>query len=173
MPATNIKAAILGLCLSLSGLQCLMAESWELRPMQGDAIGSRLVREGKIDEAIDLLTSARQGSPEQISAIEGNLCVAHALKREYTTALRYCSQAIKREDADPMVYNNRGAVRAATGDERGAMRDFRQAGCSAKCPSPCLEGENSARAVAQRNLYRLKLAHPELDQRELRFQTRL
>jgi len=174
MPEINFTKAGIILCLGLLGHGSLLAESWELRAMDENIVGSREILDGKIDDAIELLEQARENTRREDSGVLGNLCVAHALKLEYAKALRYCSRAIHSTEADPMTYNNRGAVRAAMGDERGALRDFWQAGCTSTCGSSCVEDDNPARSVAQRNLQRLRLISPALyNNQELRFQARL
>ncbi len=162
---------LLGFCFFFHPDIC--AESWELRPMGDDAPGSKQIRDGKIDEAIQLLHQARKDSDTEDSTILGNLCVAHALKLRYPEALSYCSRAINRANEDPLVYNNRGAVRAAMGDKRGASRDFQRAACIASCLNNCDKLEDSSRSVALRNLRRLKKTYPELDHQPLRFQAQL
>jgi hypothetical protein len=172
MAKTALKAIVFCLGLGLIGTGSGLAESWELRPMD-KVVGSDQIRAGRVDEALRLLKQAKDKSGGGDIAILGNLCVAHALKMHYSTALRYCSQAIANPDAGPTVYNNRGVVRAVIGDGRGAFRDFRQASCKLVCQPDCPGEGDSARAVAQRNLDRLKRSYTALYAEELRFQATL
>ena len=99
------------------------AESWELRPAEGDVPGSAE-------------------------------CVAHAMKLEYDTAMAYCEQAAGHSSASASALNNRGVLRAVTGDHRGAIRDFQRAGCMRSCGGGICDAD-SVRALVRRNLARV------------------
>jgi len=57
-----------------------------------------------------------------------NLCIGHALRREYDVALDYCEQAVSVADDDAAAaLVNRGVVRTLVGDAAGGAQDFEQA----------------------------------------------
>ena len=127
------------------------ADSWELRPAAHNAPGSADIEAGRIDDAIRLLTPKLESTNGVVRlAILQNLCIAHAMKQEYELAIRYCDLAVGQSDVDAANLNNRGVVRAVTGDHRGAIQDFRRAGCLHDCSGDC--GADDIREVSRRNL---------------------
>jgi regulator of sirC expression with transglutaminase-like and TPR domain len=132
------------------------AETWELRPAAGDVAGSAEIEAGRIDDAIRILMLEldSRASDTHLAVLE-NLCVAHTLRVEYDTAMRYCDQAAGHSSASATTLNNRGVLRAIMGDHHGAIQDFRRAGCLRSCGGGDCEGD-SAQALARRNLARVK-----------------
>ena len=129
------------------------AESWELRPAAVVVPGSAEIEAGQIDDAIRILTpelDTATGIARQ--ATLANLCVAYAMKQEYAMAIRYCDRAAVQGEASATTLNNRGVVRAVTGDYRGAIQDFQKARCLFDCGMEC--DTDSFRAVVRRNLDR-------------------
>ena len=160
------------MALSMPGLA--QGEFWELRPVEGDAVGTELIAAGRIEEAIQVLASALQrGTGGDGAALRANLCIAYALKLEYSIAMRYCDQATVHPQAGATSFNNRGVVRAVTGDERGAARDFRRATCMRSCRHPCNESAESVVSVARRNLNRVQQANPAVGPEVVPFQPSL
>ena len=129
------------------------ADSWELRPAADDAPGSAEIEAGNIDEAIRILTAESRSAAAPTSlAVLQNLCVAHAMNREYDTATRYCDRAVAHKEADASAFNNRGVVRAVTGDYLGAARDLQRAKYLAGQCDPACDGIGN---VVQQNLERV------------------
>lgn len=147
---TRLGTAAVILLLSASAA----AESWELRPAAAASPGSPEIEAGQPDDAIRVLVPALEtASGVARLAVLENLCVAYALKQEYTTAMRFCDLAAAHGAAGAATFNNRGVVRAVTGDYRGAVRDFRRASCLPGCGTEC----DAVRAMVRRNLDRLHL----------------
>jgi len=133
------------------------AESWELRPAADDAPGSAEIEAGRIDDAIRILMlelDSRAGDTRL--PILDNLCVAYAMKLEYDTAMRYCDQAAGHSSASAATLNNRGVLRAVMDDHRGAIQDFRRAGCLRSCGRGDDCEADSVRALVRRNLARVR-----------------
>ena len=157
----------------LFALENASAESWELRAVEGVGLGSEQIEAGQIDEAVRILATALDSNADsQKAAILANLCVAFALKLEYAAARRYCDQATSHPQACPIAFNNRGVVRAVTGDERGAIQDFQRATCLRSCRLAGLDERESVHAVARRNLGRVSQANLALRREVVRFQPR-
>ena len=130
------------------------AESWELRPAAAPSPGTLEIEAGRPDDAILILIPALDAANGRSRlAILENLCVAYALKQEYGTALQYCNRAAADGAASATTFNNRGVVRAVSGDNRGASRDFQRAGCLPDCGNDC--DSSGVRAALRRNLARL------------------
>ena len=129
-------------------------DSWELRPAAADAPGTAEIEAGQIDEAIRILTGELESATGAVRlAVLQNLCVAYAMMQEYGAATRYCNRAVAHKEANAATLNNRGVVRAVTGDHRGAIRDFERAGHLADCGPDCDGGDVSD--VARQNLKRV------------------
>ena len=158
----GIAAAIL-LCAVSAG-----AESWELRSAADDAPGSPEIEAGRPDDAIRIL-AAQLDSATGITrlAVLENLCVAYAMKRAYDAAMRFCDQAAAHGAASATTLNNRGVVRAVTGDHRGAVQDFRKAACLPGCGIGC--DADAARGMARRNLERMRERESTTGQQPVRF----
>jgi hypothetical protein len=132
-------------------------ESWELRPAEGGVPGSAEIEAGRVDDAIQILTSKLDAGVTSIDlTILDNLCVSHALKLEYDVAMRYCNAAMGNSSGRARALNNRGVLRAVMGDRRGAMLDFRRASCLRDCERDDFCNEDSLHATVLRNLARLK-----------------
>lgn len=140
------------------------ADSWELRPAAGDAPGSAQIEAGQIDTAIEILSEELESAigPTRLAVLQ-NLCVAYAMKREYDTATRYCDRAAAHKEANAETFNNRGVVRAVTGDHRGAKQDFERATCLADCGPDC--DSTGIGDVVEQNLQRVLERTAKRDQR--------
>ena len=150
------------------------AESWELRPAAGDVPGSAEIEAGRIEDAISILLLELETytSGTHLAVIE-NLCVAYAMNLEYDVAMRYCDRAARHSMASASTLNNRGVLRAVMNDHRGAMQDFRRAGCMRSCdPEGDCETE-SVRAMVRRNLARVKLRDASSFHEAVLFQPRV
>lgn len=142
--------------------------------MGSEVVGAAQIEAGQIDEAIRLLEEALElGAGKGGSKLAANLCVAHALNMDYSEALHYCSEAAADPDAGPAAFNNRGVVRAVTGDNLGAFRDLRRASCALECQPSCLDDGDTAPAVALRNLNRLKRSFTPPESDFIRFEMNL
>ena len=150
------------------------AESWELRPAAGDAPGSAEIEEDRIEDAIRILMlELDSGASGTHLPVLENLCVAHAMKLEYDTAIRYCDQAAGHSSASAIAINNRGVLRAVTGDHRGAIQDFRRAACMRSCERGGSCEAESVHALVMRNLARVQQRESSSSEKPLRFQTRV
>lgn len=133
------------------------AEPWELRPAASDVPGTAQIEAGQIDDAIRVLTLELESNGGQTHlALIGNLCVAHAIKLEYVVAMRYCDRAVGQSSPSITALNNRGVLRAVTGDYRGAIQDFQRAERMDNCGQADDCDENSVQALVRRNLARAK-----------------
>ena len=132
-----------------------LAESWELQPAERGTPGSADIEAGRLDHAIRLLTQAvESGQSDEDPALLENLCVAHAMKLEYEQAMRYCNIAVGHPASGASALNNRGVLRAAMGDGRGAVRDLKRASCMQRCSRRAACGDDSLQALVRRNLLR-------------------
>ena len=144
------------------------AESWELRPAAAPSPGSAEIEAGRPDDAIRILIPALEAATARSRlAILENLCVAYALKQEYDKAMRFCNRAAADGAASATTLNNRGVVRAVSGDHRGAIRDFQRAGCLRDCGIDC--DTSGVRAALRRNLARLNERQSTTDQSPVYF----
>ncbi len=133
------------------------AAAWELVPAGKNVPGSREIEDGRVDEAITLLAlELETASKEDAAAVLVNLCVAYALKLDYAAALPYCDKAVADPQSSAIARNNRGVVRAASGDYRGAIRDFRKVSRHNGCNSSSDRDDVALETIAQRNLARAR-----------------
>ncbi len=154
MANVSCTTRMLGLFLVLASAGA-WAESWELRSAEPSVPGSAEIETGRIDEAISILTRQLSSATTVDIAILDNLCVAYAIKLEYDTAMRYCNQALGYAPYRAVALNNRGVLRAVTGDNRGAIQDFRRASCLRSCDHSDVCDRQSLRATVLRNLARV------------------
>lgn len=90
----------------------------------GDVPGLEEIEAGHYDAAIDILTSRRADDTRPLLDDElSTLCAAYIMARRFREATPVCDDAVAVHDSDA-AYNNRGVVRAYTGDVDGALRDF-------------------------------------------------
>lgn len=88
--------------------------------------GEKLVREGKVREAIDAFQKAQQfESTWKIPQLSWNsLCWYGALYKEAQAVLSACDAAVKLDPANVRVRDSRGVAWALAGDIPGAIEDF-------------------------------------------------
>lgn len=158
MKALNTKISsifIAVIALSVMGIAPASAESWELRTAAEEVNGTRDLEAGNIDKSIRVFERSYRSTPYKLKgAVLTNLCVAHALKRDFETAMDYCNQAAERGSGSREAFNNRGVLNAIQGNYAAAVSDFEKAGCLSECPSNLSNQGNDRMDVAQRNLGR-------------------
>ena len=158
MKALNTKISstfIAVVALSIMGITSASAESWELRTAAQEVNGTRDLEAGNVDKSIRILKRSYRSTPyDSKVAVLNNLCVAHALKRDFETAMDYCNQAADRGKGSREAFNNRGVLHAIQGNYTAAVTDFEKAGCLSECPSELTNQGDDRMDVAQRNLGR-------------------
>lgn len=83
-----------------------------------------LIKQGKYDDAIKVLTTAIHLVPED-GYLYANRGVAYHHQKEYTKAIRDYSAALERTIYDPAdLYANRGVAHAQNGDDKAAIVDY-------------------------------------------------
>lgn len=101
-----------------------LAEGLNFQVAFGDVPGLEEIEAGRYDAAIDILTSRRADDTEPLLDDElSTLCAAYIMARRFDEATPVCEDAVAVHESDA-AYNNRGVVRAYTGDVDGAQRDF-------------------------------------------------
>lgn len=88
--------------------------------------GRQLARRGRIKEALEAYTEAREFDPQiKIAPKAWNtLCWYGSLWGQPQLVLRHCEQAVKLGDQNVRLRDSRGLARALTGDYKGAIDDF-------------------------------------------------
>ena len=140
MKAIRLKrlVTVLAVLAAVSTAQGALAEPYEMSVILDRAHGD-LVRQGDYDSAI---VQIAQGDHRLPFASNTNLCVAQTKTDDFKQAALSCDMAVQlaefaaenghRKDIDyttewAIALSNRGVLRAMTGDEAGAERDFRAA----------------------------------------------
>ncbi|WP_246844342.1 hypothetical protein [Hydrocoleum sp. CS-953] len=89
--------------------------------------GSELVREGKVQEAIDSYKKAEKIDPTQISSdYWAYLCRQGTLNNQAPDVMFACEKAVALSQKNPYILDSRGIARALTGDFKGAVADFQE-----------------------------------------------
>jgi Flp pilus assembly protein TadD len=155
-PITKISSTLIAVIALFSiGLTSASAENWELRTAADEVKGTRDLEAGNIDKSIRVLERAYRSTPyDSKGAVLTNLCVAHALKRDFEMAMDYCNRAADRGKGSREAFNNRGVINAIQGNYTAAITDFEKAGCLNECPDNLSNQGNDRMDVAQRNLGR-------------------
>ncbi len=116
------------LLLLVPGCGILKPRPAEENPLTADLLNYRnglaLLREGKVDEAIQLLRSARASYPTE-PAVANALGLALLYKKEYPAALKAFSDAIKMNPDFMEARNNRGVAYLEMSKLDDAEADFR------------------------------------------------
>ncbi len=87
--------------------------------------GRKLVKEGKVKEAIDSYKQAEKIDTTQISARKwNNLCWYGSLYKQAADVMFACEKAVALDPKNGNIVDSRGLARALTGDIEGAIVDF-------------------------------------------------
>lgn len=85
--------------------------------------GLSMLREGRVDEAINLLNQARLAYPRN-GEVANALGLAYLYRKDYTNATRLFSEALGLEPSLVEALNNRGVAAMEAGRLEGAETDF-------------------------------------------------
>ncbi|MGB7441302.1 MAG: hypothetical protein WA919_09570, partial [Coleofasciculaceae cyanobacterium] len=88
--------------------------------------GEKLVKEGKVQEAIDAYSKARKLKPNWYLEADSwdILCRYGSLHGEATKVMEACDNALRRAPGNIEFRDSRGIARALTRDKQGAIEDF-------------------------------------------------
>jgi hypothetical protein len=118
------------------------------------------IEAGKYDAAIEILERDRSGpGSDSLPDVLTTLCAAYIVNRQLDEARPVCEAAVRAEESDA-AFNNRGVLRAYTGDMDGAMRDFARVRVPSGEVNAYVEylKQASPRLMATNNLETLRVA---------------
>lgn len=122
-----IATAVLTAALSAPISQEAHADYFPFRVAFEDVPGVEQLTSGKIDDGIEILErAAESASGEELAHAVATLCGAYTMNQDFDKAWQTCDRAVK-EFPGETSYNNRGVLRAFSGDFEGASQDFDRA----------------------------------------------
>jgi len=121
-PGNALRCGLIGAAAVLLNAQSL-ADAASFRVAFAVVPGIEAIEAGNYDKALDILEGRRQQRAELIEDELSTLCAVYIVKRDLHSARRVCDEAVTVHDSEA-AYNNRGVLRACTGDTAGALRDF-------------------------------------------------
>lgn len=107
----------------------LAAERFYMMTTETEVSGTRELERGAVTRAIarSLPVAAQAARADKRAAALANLCIGHAVRREYDRALSHCEQAVSLDDTDAALLVNRGVVRYFAGQREAGISDFERA----------------------------------------------
>jgi len=127
LAAFRAAGPALAVLLAASGCSSQLASPPKENPVLADLVdyrsGLAMLREGRADEAIALLTAARKSSPRD-PHVPNALGLALLYKKDYPAALKAFSDALSLDAAFVEALNNRGVANLQAGKWDDAEADF-------------------------------------------------
>ncbi len=107
----------------------LAADRFYMMTTETEVSGTRELESGAATRAIarSLPVANQAARADKRAAALANLCIGHAVRREYGQALPYCEQAVSLDETDAALLVNRGVVRYFTGQREAGVEDFERA----------------------------------------------
>ena len=124
-PYARKNLLILLLTLALPSIS--NAEIYDFKVVYAEVPGTKEIRAGNHDAAIEILESRAKDANNYYVADElSTLCALFVVNGKLSAAHKTCHVAVE-TDQSHAAYNNRGVLRAHLGDVAGAMEDFERA----------------------------------------------
>ena len=103
------------------------AELYDFKVVYAEVSGTKEIRAGNHDAAIEILESRTKDANHYYVADElSTLCALYVVNGKLAAAHKTCHVAVE-TDQSHAAYNNRGVLRAHLGDVAGAIEDFERA----------------------------------------------